>query len=48
MNHAPCDVRVRPYLTNADVVAPQASNNRCIVIDVQDVDGEGMVCESRR
>ncbi len=37
---------VRPYLAYANIVAPLAFNNRCIVIDVQDVDGEGVVCVS--
>ena len=35
-----------PYLTDADVVAPLAFNNRRIVIDVQDIDGEGVICVS--
>ncbi len=43
-----CDVQVHPYLTYADVVAPLAFNNRCVVIDVQDVDGEGVICVSWR
>lgn len=41
-------VRARPYLTYTDVVAPLAFDNGCVVIDVQDVDGEGVVCVSRR
>lgn len=41
-------VRISTYLTDANVVAPLAFNNRCIVIDIQDVDGEGVVCVSGR
>lgn len=37
-----------PYLAYADIVAPLAFNNRCIVIDIQDVDGEGVVWVSGR
>lgn len=36
------------YLTYANIVALLAFNNRCIVIDIQDVDGEGVVSVSGR
>lgn len=41
-------MQARPYLAYADIVALLAFNNRCIIIDVQDVDGEGVVCVSGR
>jgi len=33
----------RAYLTDADVVAPLAFDDGRVVVDVQDVDGEGVV-----
>lgn len=40
--------RVGSYLTYANIVALLAFNNRGIVIDIQDVDGEGVVRVSGR
>lgn len=38
----------RSYLTDTDVVAPRALHDRSIIIDIQDVDGEWVVCEPGR
>lgn len=37
------DLERRPHLTDADVVAPLALNHRGVVVNVQDVDGEGVI-----
>ena len=45
-DHVTCEFRT--YLTNANVVAPLVFNKGRVVIDIQDVDGERVVCVSGR